>query len=132
MVEKISQYRLKSLEEALKMPVLYEESCPKEDYRYAQKAVSGKNNWLQIGPTAIPDGQTTATYYYDDANIPALINGRVTSIVVHPDKDKNIIYLGTALGGIWKTEDGGRNWTAKSDYAPSLGIGLGYGSKGIR
>ena len=60
-IETISQQRLKSLEEALRMPVLYEESRPKEDYYYAQKAVSGKSNWLQVGPTAIPDGQTAAT-----------------------------------------------------------------------
>ena len=27
------------------------------------------------------------------------------------------------MGGVWKTKDGGRNWIATSDYAPSLASG---------
>jgi photosystem II stability/assembly factor-like uncharacterized protein len=120
--EKISQLRLKALEEALRMPVLDEGSRPKKSYIYSQLPVSEKSNWLQLGPTAVPDGQTLSTYYYWPVNISALVTGRITSIIVHPEK-RNIIYVGTALGGVWKTVDGGRNWVAKSDYTPSLGIG---------
>ena len=46
-----------------------------------------------------------------------------SNINSYSSKDKDIIYVGTALGGIWKTKDGGRNWIPTSDYAPSLGIG---------
>jgi hypothetical protein len=118
-----SKLRLRALEHARKMPVLYDSffSPPGEDYKYSQIAVPGKSNWLQIGPTAVPDGQT-ASSYYDWANLPALVTGRITSIVIDPD-DANTIYVGSALGGVWKTKDGGRNWISTSDYAPSLGIG---------
>ncbi len=37
---------------------------------------------------------------------PALMSGRVSDIEGHPT-DRNIIYIGTAGGGVWKSEDGG-------------------------
>ena len=120
----LSQLRLISLDAAKKMPIDEDDSLQThiEDYKYSQPSDNRKSNWLQIGPTAIPDGQSVSTFYYRPVNLPTLVTGRITSIVVDPD-DSNIIYVGTALGGIWKTTDGGRNWAAKSDYAPSLGIG---------
>jgi len=50
--------------------------------------------------------------------------GRVTSLAVDPT-DANILYAGTAGGGVWKTVDGGVNWTpmANEDTQPSLSIG---------
>ena len=47
--------------------------------------------------------------------------GRVDRIAFHPT-DANIIYVGTPAGGLWKTTDGGINWTALSSFIPSLGI----------
>jgi photosystem II stability/assembly factor-like uncharacterized protein len=77
--------------------------------------VSGVSNWVQLGPTAIPKGQT-----YSAARV--LVTGRVTGIVVDPVAT-NTIYCGTAQGGVWKTTDGGKNWVAKSDNEVSLAIG---------
>lgn len=77
--------------------------------------VAGVSNWVQMGPTAIPNGQT-----YSAARV--LVTGRVTSIVTHP-VDANTIYCGTAQGGVWKTTDGGKNWVSKSDNEISLAIG---------
>jgi photosystem II stability/assembly factor-like uncharacterized protein len=77
--------------------------------------VSGTSNWVQLGPTAIPKGQT-----YSAARV--FVTGRVTAIVVDPT-DPNIIYIGTAQGGVWKTTDGGLNWVARSDNEVSLAIG---------
>ena len=77
--------------------------------------VAGASNWVQLGPTAIPNGQT-----YSAARV--LVTGRATAIVVDPT-NTNIIYLGTAQGGIWKTTDGGLNWTPKTDNEVSLAIG---------
>ncbi|HEX8000642.1 MAG TPA: hypothetical protein VF528_19840 [Pyrinomonadaceae bacterium] len=77
--------------------------------------VAGVSNWVQMGPTAIPKGQT-----YSAARV--LVTGRVTSIVVDPTAP-NTIYCGTAQGGVWKTTDGGKNWVAKSDNELSLAIG---------
>jgi photosystem II stability/assembly factor-like uncharacterized protein len=68
-----------------------------------------------MGPTAIPKGQT-----YSPARV--LVTGRVTAIVVDPT-NINIIYIGTAQGGVWKTTDGGLNWAAKTDNEVSLAIG---------
>jgi len=77
--------------------------------------VPGANNWVQMGPTAIPKGQT-----YSPARV--LVTGRVTAIVVDPT-NTNIIYIGTAQGGVWKTTDGGLNWAARTDNEVSLAIG---------
>jgi hypothetical protein len=77
--------------------------------------ISGLSNWVQIGPTIIPSGQT-------HSNSSVLATGRVTAIVVNPS-DPNVIYVGSAQGGVWKTKDGGRNWLAISDYTKSLAVG---------
>jgi photosystem II stability/assembly factor-like uncharacterized protein len=77
--------------------------------------IPGASNWIQLGPTAIPNGQT-----YSSARV--LVTGRVTSIVFDPT-NTNIIYLGTAQGGVWKTSDGGGNWAPTTDNEDSLAIG---------
>lgn len=53
---------------------------------------------------------------------PASMSGRVTSIdavVANPD----IIYLGTASGGVWKTDNAGNTWQPIFDEQPTLNIG---------
>jgi photosystem II stability/assembly factor-like uncharacterized protein len=64
--------------------------------------------WAPIGPSPLHAGID--------------VNGQVTSIAVNPNNPK-VIYIGTAWGGIWRTRDGGNNWTPLFDRAPSLGIG---------
>jgi photosystem II stability/assembly factor-like uncharacterized protein len=115
----ISKLRLTALEQARQMPVSDNGSIGPQTpvYIFSQLPVPKGSNWVQMGPTAIPHGQTHSS----KSN--ALVTGRVTAIVVDPTDPNNIIYLGTAQGGIWKTLDGGRNWVAKSDYAASLSIG---------
>ncbi len=49
--------------------------------------------WAPIGPSPIDQGAITA-------------NGQVTAIAVNPN-NPNIIYIGTAWGGVWLTRDGG-------------------------
>lgn len=53
---------------------------------------------------------------------PSNIGGRVCSIVADP-LNPNIIIIGAAAGGIFKTTNGGLNWTPKTDFAPALGMG---------
>jgi photosystem II stability/assembly factor-like uncharacterized protein len=65
--------------------------------------------WTPIGPSPIDEGGITA-------------NGRVTAIAVNPN-NTNIMYIGTAWGGIWLTHDGGKHWKPIFDRAPALGIG---------
>ncbi|MCB0760292.1 MAG: hypothetical protein KDC12_02130 [Flavobacteriales bacterium] len=53
---------------------------------------------------------------------PATMSGRVTSIdaVI---SDPNVIYVGTASGGLWKSESGGMTWTPVFDDQPLMSIG---------
>lgn len=53
---------------------------------------------------------------------PAGMSGRITAVdavVSNP----NIIYLGAASGGVWKTENSGQNWTPVFDEQPIQNIG---------
>jgi hypothetical protein len=70
--------------------------------------------WTAIGPFPIPNGQTTTTA--------TTVSGRVTAIAVHP-ANANIVYVGLAQGGVWRSLDGGATWTPIFDSATSLAIG---------
>lgn len=59
-------------------------------------------NWLLTGPTNV--------------------GGRITAVAVDP-ANTNIIIAGTAAGGIFKTTNGGLNWSPKTDFKPGLAIG---------
>lgn len=52
---------------------------------------------------------------------PALMSGRVSDIQGHPT-DKKVIYIGTAGGGVWKSQDGGVMFSSIFDeYCQSIG-----------
>lgn len=53
---------------------------------------------------------------------PAGMSGRITSIDALAD-DPNHIVIGSASGGVWKTKNGGQNWTPIFDDQPTLNIG---------
>ena len=53
---------------------------------------------------------------------PGNIGARINTIAVHPT-DADIIYVGFARGGVWKTIDGGTNWTPIFDDQLFLAIG---------
>jgi len=71
--------------------------------------------WTPIGPAPVPNGQAT-----HGPKLPA--SGRVTSIAVHPT-NPDIVYVGTAQGGLYRTLNGGANWTAMMDNAKTMAIG---------
>lgn len=48
--------------------------------------------------------------------------GRATSIAFHPT-NKNIFYVGAPIGGIWKTTDGGLNYTPLGDQLTYVSTG---------
>ena len=48
--------------------------------------------------------------------------GRTRHLLIHP-ANPQVMYAGAATGGVWKTVDGGDNWTPISDSFPALGIG---------
>ncbi len=53
---------------------------------------------------------------------PAVMSGRVTAIDV-TDHDDNVIYVGTASGGLWKSESGGTTWKPLFDQQEVNSIG---------
>ena len=53
---------------------------------------------------------------------PSNIGGRCTSLAVHPH-DSDIIYIGAAGGGVWRSNDAGKTWTPQWHSEPILNIG---------
>jgi hypothetical protein len=68
--------------------------------------------WTPLGPAPIPNGQTEVNR----------VSGRVTAVAIHPT-NSDIVYVGTSQGGLYRTTDGGTNWTPLMDNAQSLAIG---------
>ncbi|WHZ11324.1 MAG: hypothetical protein OJF60_001763 [Burkholderiaceae bacterium] len=65
--------------------------------------------WSPIGPSPISQG-------------PGAVNGLVSAIAVNP-ANANIIYIGTAGGGAWRSGDGGATWVPLFDRQLSLAVG---------
>jgi hypothetical protein len=70
--------------------------------------------WTQIGPAPIPNGQTNPP--------PNPVSGRTVAIAIHPT-NPDIVYVGAAQGGVYRSLDGGQTWTPIFDNAMSLAIG---------
>jgi len=66
--------------------------------------------WTSIGPKPTDLGSTYVTA------------GRVNAIAIDP-RDNNVVYIGAAEGGVWKTTDGGINWKPLTDNEASLASG---------
>ncbi|HXN41693.1 MAG TPA: hypothetical protein VN918_07900, partial [Myxococcaceae bacterium] len=65
--------------------------------------------WEPLGPAPLLSGGTR-------------VGGRTNAIAIHP-QDPNIIYIGAALGGVWKSIDQGASWVPLTDDQPSLAMG---------
>lgn len=99
---------------------------PNEGYFEAHKALDrmlanlapaalAQDRWTFIGPQPA-QALTTGQAIFSGARS---ISGRVTSLAINP-RDGNVIYLGSATGGVWKTTDGGLNWAPLTDTQPTL------------
>ena len=53
---------------------------------------------------------------------PNVVAGRVNAVAIDP-RDNNTVYMGAAEGGVWKTTNGGLNWTPLTDQQASLANG---------
>ncbi len=77
--------------------------------------------WTFIGPTILDDAQGLADDGFCSADrIPAV--GRV-SAVAFGFGSPPAIYLGGALGGVWKSTDDGATWKPLTDQEVSLAVG---------
>src|ERR1700737_3710664 len=47
--------------------------------------------------------------------------GRINAVAFDP-ADAKTIYIGTPLGGLWRTQDGGASWTSLTDGLPMVGF----------
>ena len=65
--------------------------------------------WTPIGPSPITESGRQD-------------NGMTTAIAVNPN-DGDVVYQGTAGGGVWKTRDGGTTWRPLFGQQHALGIG---------
>jgi photosystem II stability/assembly factor-like uncharacterized protein len=90
---------------------LYQKSLLPED-RNVQGSPTAAINWVSVNPIGLFYLRTNNNY----------ISGRTNSIAFHPS-NPNIIYIGAAQGGVWKTTDGGLNWTALTDNLSTLACG---------
>jgi photosystem II stability/assembly factor-like uncharacterized protein len=69
-------------------------------------------SWVSVNPIGMFYSRTNNNY----------VSGRTNSIAFHPS-NPNIIYVGAAQGGVWKTTNGGINWIAVTDGLSSLSCG---------
>ncbi|MBK8464726.1 MAG: hypothetical protein IPL32_02760 [Chloracidobacterium sp.] len=67
-------------------------------------------SWAPIGPAPIPVNASTS------------YSGRVSAIAVHPT-NPDIVYVGTAQGGLYRSLNGGTTWTPLMDNTLTLAIG---------
>jgi photosystem II stability/assembly factor-like uncharacterized protein len=73
----------------------------------AQFRGSTNGNWEDVTPTQFSVSHPN--------------NGRINVIAVHPT-DPNTIFIGAAVGGLWKTSDGGTTWESLTDGLPVIGV----------
>ncbi|MBC8510930.1 MAG: T9SS type A sorting domain-containing protein [Cryomorphaceae bacterium] len=78
----------------------------------AYSKTSTQSNWISKGPINTPiilsNGKKRG-------------NGRVNCIAFDP-VDPDIIWIGSPAGGLWKSVDGGSNWTTNTDGLPVIGV----------
>jgi photosystem II stability/assembly factor-like uncharacterized protein len=79
--------------------------------------------WTSVGPAPLQQGligisscsQTDCEVWRTN------VSGRVKAIAFHPT-NPNIVYVGTATGGVWKSTDGGNTYVPLTDNLPSFSI----------
>ncbi len=76
----------------------------------ANERPTGVERWHSLGPAPIPVNASTS------------YSGRVVALAVHPT-NPNIVYAGAAQGGVYRSTNGGANWTPLLDQALTLSIG---------
>src|SRR6185312_3056616 len=85
----------------------------RKDVKLGLRPESISGAWVELGPNPIPNGQTSPS-------VP--VSGRVTAIEIHPI-NPNVVYAGTAQGGVFRSTNGGTSWNPIFDNAQSLAIG---------
>ena len=74
-------------------------------------AKGAPESWEEIGPRVLEHG------WGDMENA-----GRTSAVAVDP-RDNRVLYAAAASGGLWKSSDYGKSWTAIADFQASLSYG---------
>ncbi len=85
---------------------------PLEDRRLLSLSLFGVPDWVEQGP-----GPTTGGQVNLGGGNP--VSGAIEAVAPHPT-DANTIYVAAVNGGVWRTTNGGANWTPLTDQLPSL------------
>lgn len=75
--------------------------------------------WVPIGPEPIQYGQTFGSPRNN-------VSGRISALALDPRYDgvsNRTIYLGSAQGGLWKSDDNGENWRPLTDDQKTQAVG---------
>jgi photosystem II stability/assembly factor-like uncharacterized protein len=84
----------------------------KEQDKYSNTKNTSNANWIAKGPINTPiimsNGKKRG-------------NGRINCIAFDP-VDANTIWIGSPSGGLWKSIDGGSNWSTNTDNLPVIGV----------
>lgn len=75
-------------------------------------AVSGKLNWVPMGPAGYERGQAGSLSGTSDG-VAADMSGRVAGMAIAPGGQR--VYLAAANGGVWLSNNGGRHWLSMMD-----------------
>ncbi len=95
-----------------KLPALSLWQEIQEKQRSLAQSPAAGTVWTFIGPSKVPVD-------IDSKEIGGI--GRIDCIAFHPD-DSLVMWAGAPTGGIWKTSDGGSNWTPTGDQLSAIGI----------
>jgi photosystem II stability/assembly factor-like uncharacterized protein len=111
-----SRARLNAIDQMDQMQTLYDQLRLASAGKLGYLPTAGfGTTWNVIGPKpeSIPDGSPP---FLGTANV----SGRVTALVSDPDGN---LYLGSAVGGAWKSSDRGAKWQSLMSQQASLAIG---------
>ncbi|MFK8060586.1 MAG: hypothetical protein AB8B78_10895 [Polaribacter sp.] len=84
--------------------------------RKQQKSLKAQPNWTNVGAQDLPNKNGYPNY-------PQM--GRLNAFlrIAHPsDATKDVLFVGAPNGGIWKSTDGGANWSPKLDLVAGIGV----------
>jgi uncharacterized protein (TIGR03437 family) len=80
--------------------------------------------WISLGPN--PIGNSIGQFPVTFGTPRGAVSGRVTAIALHPNYNgasNQTVYIGSSLGGVWRTTDNGASWTPLTDTQDTLAIG---------
>ncbi len=92
--------------------IINEELSKFVNQKSQNKSAAMAGNWSALGPTTVP---------VNGLGYPAAGIGRVNCIRFDPQNNNNI-WIGTPGGGLWKTTNGGTNWSSNTDAFSTLGV----------